>query len=356
MLGRESFFLDRVLEGSGVAARISTITGTVSMAPRYLIEVVVVLFVVTLVFVIYMQAGSLEASYPLVGMFGVAAMRIGPAITMVISNTAILRNQRHGLGVVARDLSELTTIPCTQSECNTSAALPAFSSLELENVTFCYKGSNRPALNRISLTIPAGESVGIVGASGSGKTTLVDVVLGLLVPQSGRILCNGNQLSPQLREWYERVAYLPQEVFLSDQSIKRNIALGIEDLLIDDAVLRQAICQARLSDLIKELPSGIDTLIGERGVRLSGGQRQRVALARAFYHRREVLIMDEATSALDDETEREIVRAIQDFKGNKTMIVIAHRVSTLQHCDRIYRLSEGRIVESGTYQEVIQGR
>ena len=355
ILGREEFFLKRVLNGSRIVSKVATFTGTVSIAPRYLIEVVVVLFVVALVLVIYIQSGSLEESYALIGMFGVASMRLGPSISMVISNTATLRNQRHGLGVLAGDLSETSPLVHLRESSSSDSTKGEFVSLELNDVVYCYNDAGRPALDGISLAISSGESIGLIGESGSGKTTLVDLMLGLLIPKSGEIRFNGCQLASVLNNWRSNVAYLPQEVFLSDQSIRQNIALGIPSSEIDDEFVEQVARQTRLAELISELPSGLDTILGERGVRLSGGQRQRVALARAFYHRREVLVLDEATSALDHETEREIVNEIQELKGKKTMIVIAHRLSTLQHCDRIYRLKKGKIIQVGTYDQVVQG-
>ena len=193
-----------------------------------------------------------------------------------------------------------------------------------------------------------------MGGSGAGKTTLIDVILGLLEPQTGGVLYNGQPMDfNRMREWRSQVAYLPQQVFLIDDTFRRNIALGLDENEIDDVRVVMAAEQAQLADLIKGLPDGIETVLGERGIRLSGGQRQRVALARAFYHQRDVLVLDESTSALDNETEREVVREISQLKGSNTMIVIAHRLTTLQHCDRIYRLDAGCIVDSGSYESII---
>jgi ABC-type bacteriocin/lantibiotic exporter with double-glycine peptidase domain len=317
--------------------------------------VAIVVFVVSLVGVTYVQTGDIEGSYPLVGMFGVAALRLGPAVTMVISSVVILRNQRHGIAMLAIDLTEIRekkTVIMGEGE---SSNETTFGKLELQNVCFTYESSIRPALENISLEVVAGESIGLIGVSGSGKTTLVDVMLGLLQPQSGKILYNGGGMKESLSGWRSNVAYLPQDVFLIDDSLRCNIALGVPENEINEQAVSDAIEKARLKELIPELAKGVDTMIGERGVRLSGGQRQRVALARALYHGRGVLVLDEATSALDNETEREIVAEIQELKGEKTMIVIAHRLTTLQHCDRIYRLKKGKIIQTGTYDQVIHG-
>ncbi len=192
----------------------------------------------------------------------------------------------------------------------------------------------------------------MIGPSGSGKTTLVDLLLGLLEPQAGKLLYNNESFSAAQAEWRSQVAYLPQQVFLFDNTVRCNVALGEDETEVDEARLHEALEQARLSEVVKQLPYGLDTLLGENGVRLSGGQRQRVALARAFYHNRSVLVMDEATSALDNETENEIVEEIERFKGQKTMIVIAHRLSTVLQCDRIYRLENGCIIEVGSPEKL----
>ena len=228
-----------------------------------------------------------------------------------------------------------------------------FSEISFKNVNFCYPNAKRDAIKNINLTIKSGESVGFIGPSGSGKTTLVDVILGLFEPQEGEILYNGLELKSEISNWRAKVAYLPQEIFLIDNSLRCNIAFGFNDKRIDDLNLHNALKQARLSELVDELPQGLNTIIGEHGVRLSGGQRQRVSLARAFYHGRDVLVMDESTSSLDYETEKEIVKEIKRLKGQKTLIVVAHRLSTVRHCDWIYQLREGRIVNQGPPEEIL---
>ena len=223
----------------------------------------------------------------------------------------------------------------------------------MKQVSFSYPITHQKALNQISLEIRSDESIGLIGPSGSGKTTLVDVLLGLLEPQSGEIIFNGKPLNLNLKQWRSQVAYIPQEIFLIDNTLRCNVALGIPETEINDLRLQEALSRARLLEVVEQMPLGLDTLLGERGVRLSGGQRQRVALARSFYHGRNILVMDEATSALDNETESEIIEEIKHLKGQKTLVVIAHRLSTVQHCDRIYRLGNGEIVESGTPEQVL---
>ena len=226
-----------------------------------------------------------------------------------------------------------------------------FQTIELKNVQFSYPDTNKPAINNISLKIKSGDSIGLVGLSGSGKSTLVDILLGLLEVDKGGIFYNNKPLSECLLQWQAQVAYLPQEIFLMDNTLKNNIALGVEDDCIDLDRLNLAIKKAKIKELVSQLPHGVNTSVGEGGVRLSGGQRQRVALARAFYYNKSVLVMDESTSALDYETEREIVNEIKQLKGRVTLIVIAHRLSTIEHCDRVYRLDDGRIIENNNFKE-----
>jgi ABC-type bacteriocin/lantibiotic exporter with double-glycine peptidase domain len=224
----------------------------------------------------------------------------------------------------------------------------------MRSISFKYEGATKASLKEINFSLKKGDSIGIIGTSGAGKTTLIDVLLGLLNPQKGVIYLDDNKLTgDRWDDWRKQVAYIPQEIFLFDDSLKKNIALGIKEELIDDERLNKAVSQAQLRSLVEELPQGVDTIIGEHGVLLSGGQRQRIALARAFYFQRNVLIMDEATSALDDATEKEITKEIRMLKNKVTMIVIAHRFSTVQHCDKIYRLENGEIVAEGSFTEVV---
>lgn len=203
------------------------------------------------------------------------------------------------------------------------------------------------------MSLKRGEAIGIIGTSGSGKTTLINLLLGLLDPDSGEIFFDGLSLQENKELWQRQVAYIPQQILLIDDTLKKNIAFGINEKDIDDEKVTDSIDKASLLNVIKGLPDGVETILGERGVKLSGGQRQRIALARAFYHDRNILIMDESTSALDNETEKEIIREIKKLHGKKTMIVIAHRHSTVAHCDRIYKIEKGMVVEVNTPDKIL---
>ena len=297
--------------------------------------------------------------FPTLVMFGVAAIRLLPAASILSSSLINLRYKRDAVSRLYKDLKIHQQIT-TDSQLLTKFYSPAdiqftpFDRLELKNISFQYSKEVGKSLDNISMTIKSGDSIGLIGTSGSGKTTLVDLMLGLLDSQEGTIKYNEKSFEESLQEWRSQIAYLPQDVFITDSTIKGNIALGINDEKIDEVRVDLALKQSHLLEFVNQLPQGKETSLGERGVRLSGGQRQRIALARAFYHNRNVLVMDESTSALDNDTEREVVAEVGRLKGKITMIVIAHRLSTLQHCDRIYELKQGRIVNSGTYQEILE--
>ena len=202
------------------------------------------------------------------------------------------------------------------------------------------------------LQIPQGASVGIVGGSGAGKSTLVDVLLGLLSPDEGRVLIDGVDITGRLRDWQSMIGYVPQSIYLCDDTLRHNIAFGVSDARFDQAAFERALRAAQLDDFVASLPDGADTVIGERGVRLSGGQRQRVGIARALYNDPEVLVLDEATSALDTDTERQVMDAVEALHGVKTLVIVAHRLTTVAHCDVIYRLERGRVTATGSFAEV----
>jgi ABC-type multidrug transport system fused ATPase/permease subunit len=211
----------------------------------------------------------------------------------------------------------------------------------------------RKTLDAVKISIRKGESIGLIGPSGSGKSTLLDLLLGLLPPNSGKILVDGRDIYSNLRGWQDQIGYVSQSIYLTDDTLRRNIAFGIPSDEIDERSVRSALKAAQLEEFVNELPLGLDTMVGERGVRLSGGQRQRIGIARALYHDPELLVLDEATSALDNETEKGVMDSVAKLHGTKTIIIVAHRLSTVKGCDRLYRLDRGRIVQEGRYSEVV---
>ena len=220
---------------------------------------------------------------------------------------------------------------------------PLLAPIRVEQLRFAYEEGQEPVLRDLNLQISPGSSVGIMGATGAGKTTLVDLILGLLEPQQGRILYGNLDIHENIRQWQARIGYVPQNIYLTDDSIRANVALGLYSHQIDDESVWRALEAAQLADFVRSLPKGLDTVIGERGVRISGGQRQRIGIARALYYDPEILFLDEATAALDTATEAAVMESVRALSGKKTCIIIAHRRSTIQNCDAIYELREGRL-------------
>ena len=357
IIGKEQYFYEKLYSGARVSAENGVKAGLIRTAPRFLIEFFLVGFIVALVVGTIQLDQDIQTLIPTLGIFGFASLRLMPSATSITNSLLVFRFNRHAVSLLHADvIASKKTDQVKKKSSPTLKKDDIFRDITFRNIQFKYPNTNHPALKKVSLSIRAGESIGLMGESGSGKTTLIDVMMGLLDPQEGEIIYNGKPMSETLSKWRSQVAYMPQQVFIIDNTFRCNIALGINDEEINDIQLHEAIRQARLKELVEQLPNGVETLLGERGIRLSGGQRQRVALARAFYHGRSVLVMDEATSSLDNETELEIVDEIKHLKGKKTMIVIAHRLSTVQHCNQIYRLKNGEIIDSGAPEQMLDNK
>lgn len=349
-LGVERHFIRGVSNSATTAARVATKSLLVSIFPRYFMEVSLVAFVVAFVVISLRMGGTASDVIPLLALFGVAGLRLLPSVSSILSSVAIVR---YSLPAVKQLCADLELAPAPAARIGAKVTAPEkFEELSLQHVYFTYAGSERQVICDVSLDVRARQAIGIVGSSGAGKTTLIDLILGLLVPQRGVVSVNGIPVTDDLDSWWSMVAYIPQSVFLSDDTIRRNIALGLTEDLIDEDKIDGAIEAAQLGEFIRELPGGKGTVVGDHGIRLSGGQRQRIAIARALYFDRQVFIFDEATSALDSKTEAEIVSAIGALRGSKTMIVIAHRLSTLAYCDRVIALNRGQIV--GEYASIYE--
>jgi ATP-binding cassette subfamily C protein len=292
------------------------------------------------------------------GLFAYTGFRVVPSANRIMLNVGYMREAQPWIRGMDDDMRRLR-LPAPRPFEPSPPLLQ--SALSCEDVTFQYEESAAPALAHITFSIARGESIGIVGPTGAGKSTLVDVLLGLLAPTSGRVLIDGEPLAGRERAWQRQVGYVPQDVYLLDDTLRRNIAFGIPDGAIDERRLAAAVAQARLDDVVTALPKLLDTVVGENGVRFSGGQRQRVAIARALYHDPPVLVFDEATAALDNQTEREVTEAISRLRqgfggqaahGSRTVIAIAHRLSTVKGCDRLIYLRDGKLAGIGTFQEL----
>jgi len=289
---------------------------------------------------------DMETLIPQLGVFMLAAFKLLPAISRLVNNiTQILRQKRSismvYSGLFEQDQAFTTDVPEPES-------VSVSQDITISNLTFKYPKTRKPVLKRASLVIPHKKSVAIVGPSGSGKTTLVDIILGILAPQQGYVIYNGKSVHHHFAEWAINVGYIPQVIYLLDESILENVAFGVDKKDIDEGRVWQALAEAQLKDFVETLPDGIQTEVGERGVRLSGGQRQRIGIARALYGNPEILVLDEATAALDNETEKAVMEAIKGLKGSKTVIIVAHRLSTIEHCDIIYKVDNGIVAHVGT--------
>ncbi|HEY9848473.1 MAG TPA: ABC transporter ATP-binding protein [Leptolyngbyaceae cyanobacterium] len=328
-------------------------------SPRFIVETLLIAFLIGFISISLLFNQNIQELTSTLSIFALASIRLIPAFTNLANGLSILRNSSYSLNQLYSDLKELETIEhesASESITHSNSRdrkIDFTNEIILDEVTYCYPNASRKALDGISLTIPKGKSIALIGKSGAGKTTLVDVILGLLKPNLGDIKVDNKSIYENVRSWQNIIGYIPQSIFLMDDTIERNIAFGVPDNLIDPDRLNKAIEAAQLEEVIENLPQGVKTRVGERGVMLSGGQRQRVGIARALYHEREILVLDEATSALDNETEALVTEAIKSLSGTKTMIIIAHRLTTVEHCDRIYLMDKGKIVESGSYAEVV---
>lgn len=363
VLGCESYFEAQMEQQTKKYAYNNTMAAGYGNLPRFVVEAFMISFLIgfTLLF-IQLEPNNSQNLTSVLGIFALASIRLLPATGNLISGINVIRTNVHALDKLFLDLKELEADRQISgnypklSDRNHKNPISFKNKIDLENLIYRYPNAKKDALKEIDLTIEKGQSIGLIGKSGSGKTTLVDVILGLFLPQSGDIKVDGVSIYDNLRGWQDQLGYVPQSIFLTDDTLERNIAFGIPDEEIDRNRLRQAIEMAQLSEVVEQLPNGVNTMVGERGVLLSGGQRQRVGIARVLYHQREILVFDEATAALDTETEKLVTEATKALAGTKTIIIIAHRLSTIEHCDRIYQLEQGRIIKSGTYQEVVLDR
>ena len=367
IIGCESYFEDQMEEQSKIYAESSTSASAYGNLSRFVLEPLMMSFLIGFTFLfITLNQDKTQNLTGVLGIFALASVRLLPAVGNLISGINVIRGNSYSLDRLFFDFKELekeNLISNFDSARVSKKLLPKgqqtfqFSDrVILNSLTFQYPNTTRNVLEEISLSIRKGESIGLIGKSGAGKTTLVDVILGLFIPQFGDIKVDGVSVYSNLRAWQNMLGYVPQSIFLIDNTLERNIAFGVPDHLIDQNKLKKAIAMAQLGKVVEQLPDGVKTIIGERGVLLSGGQRQRVGIARVLYHEREILVFDEATAALDTETEHLITEATKALAGSKTIIIIAHRLSTIEHCDCIYQLEQGRILKSGSYQEVIVGR
>ena len=353
ILGKQNFFEDILKENVDIYAKNNIYADLIRTQPKHIIELIfVIAFTLAVVFFTPLQ-NDFQTLIPTLGVFLFAAIRLMPTLNQMLASVNVLRIGYYPTTLLFEDMT--TKQDLEEDDYKANILKDGFTSMLLKNVFFSYKNDKEHQLNGISLQVDKNKSIGLFGQSGSGKTTLVDVMLGLLEPSKGEIHLN-NKIVKNNKEFRNLVAYIPQDIFIINDSVKNNITLTGRDEVIDDVLLEDVVLRSRLKEVVNNLPEGINTNIGERGVKLSGGQKQRIAIARALYNKREVLIMDEATSALDNNTEKEIIDEIRKLKGKVTMVVIAHRLTTLQHCDEIYEISNGRISEKYNYEDISKSK
>ncbi|MDB2680188.1 ABC transporter ATP-binding protein/permease, partial [Methylophilaceae bacterium] len=356
ILKKESFFQSKISKEAKKFGDNEANIRILTSSTRYLLELLLVGFVVLLVTIILYIGDNLQTLIPILAIFGVASLRLLPSINSLSSNLVNMRFARNAVSLLKNDLEYIRNVEIKKRQnINKNISNTGdFNILKVENISYSYEGSKSKAIENVSFELKRGESIGIIGSSGSGKTTLINLLLGLLNPDSGNIFINKTLLNENIDNWQSQVAFIPQTLLIVDDTLKINITMSDDEKNIDYKRLSDSIVNASLKNLVKKLKLGVDTVLGEGGAKLSGGERQRVILARAFYHNRNILVMDESTSSLDDETEQEITREIKKLHREKTMIVIAHRHSTLAHCDKIYRMEAGKIIDQGTPEKMLK--
>lgn len=354
-LGAEEEFIRRFAETGPRWVRAKAWTNVLAELPRFALEVLSLGTVLVVFLVLALSGTGLEDMLPTLVLFGFAGYKLVPSFHQVFVGASQATNAVPAIRTVRAELEEEVEGPPP------GAGRPAepvriTRAIELDRVTFSYPGASAPALREICARIPAGERVGVVGPTGAGKTTLVDVLLGLLVPESGEIRVDGEVLDMRERGrgWRAGVGYVPQSIFLSDDTIANNIAFGVSEAEVDRERVERAAARAELDPLVRRLPEGYDTPVGERGVRLSGGQRQRIGIARALYRDPSLLLLDEATSALDGATEEAVMESVYGLERERTVVIVAHRLTTVEPCDRILLLEGGRLVGEGSFDELME--
>ena len=355
-LGRESYFLNKYKSHNKSSARPDIKQTFLQEIPRFWFEMLAISGLCIMIIVLGMQGKNAITLFSTLAVFAAAAFRIMPSVTRIL---AAFQSLRYSLPVLDKLYNELNPSVLggsfSLSEEELGKTNSEFSNtLTLKNVTYTYPNSKSSSLINVSLNINHGECIGIIGASGSGKSTLVDLILGLLTPNIGDVVVDGENIKRSKRNWQKQIGYVPQSIFLTDDSLRSNIAFGISDDKIDDLLIDQAVYLAQLKELVSSLPDGLETFVGERGVRLSGGQRQRIGIARALYYNPKILVFDEATSSLDSNTETQIMKTVHKLHKDKTIIIVAHRLSTVQDCDRLYKLEFGKIIEEGSSKDILK--
>ncbi len=355
LMGYENYMIKRYSKPAAEFARLHVSTAMMGYIPKYITEVLAFGGIIIIVLYLLATTSGLDEFLPIIGIYAFSTYRLLPSIQSIFSGMATVRFNTHALDVLFKDMHSFNMTDDVD-RVRVTTSLPFKKELELRNITFTYPGTNKPFIKDLNIKVSANTSVAFVGTTGAGKTTLANIILGLLSPDGGKIIVDGIEVDDgNLQSWQRNLGYIPQDIYLQDDKISRNIAFGIPEKKIDMNTVIKAAKIANIHDFVmEELPDKYDTIVGEKAIRLSGGQKQRIGIARAVYHDPEVLVLDEATSALDGATEQEVFKAIENVARTKTLIMIAHRLTTIQECDVIYVLENGNIVGCGKYDELMK--
>ena len=349
VLHREAFFADNYETSGKIGAGYSKRYAVMNNMPRLLIETIFIASILGYIIAYILSGNDATTLMPLLVAFGVAAIRMMPSVNRINTYLTDISYFKPCLDYVYENMN-INEISRRNNQtlrlADKAKAMRLHDKIELKKIVYAYPNTDKLIFDHAYMAIPYGKSVGIMGTSGAGKSTIVDILLGLLKVKEGSITCDGVDIFDNYPAWLAQIGYIPQSIYLVDEPIRNNIAFGIADDEIDDERIWETLEEAQLKDFIKTLPDGIDTPIGDRGIRISGGQRQRLGIARALYHNPEILVFDEATSALDNETEAAVMEAINSFHGKKTMVIIAHRLNTIEKCDIIYKVADGKIEQT----------
>ena len=356
LLGRSNYFKERFNKAGNILSHSLGTNRAMEKTPRYFMEWLG--FTIIIVLVLYLlktSQGNLGIILPVLSAYALAGMKLLPALQQIYHSIAQVKGNISAYETIQEDLKNSNATETSQKVETNQQVWSKHNEINLKNITFNYPDKANPAIENISLTIKPNTTVGFVGTTGSGKSTLIDIILGLIKPQQGEIAIDGTPLTKKnLRMWQNKIGFVPQTIFLTEDTIAENITFGIPQDLIDYVQIKKVLKLAHLEEWVSQLEKGVYTKVGERGVQVSGGQKQRIGIARALYNEADVLVFDEATSALDGITEKNIMNAINKFTGQKTLIIIAHRMKTVEKCNQIFMMENGRVVDRGTYQQLLE--
>lgn len=345
VLGREEYFVRNYDKYYGLYARILRLNKLISITPKYIVEASCMTGLLGAIIgkMFWGQREDIVTFIPQIAVFAVAGFKLMPSVGKINEHISNILFAIPSVELIYNDLKEIEDLK--KQEVDENQEWKFTEGITAKGISYAYPNTEKWILDGAACRIPKGKTVAFIGGSGAGKTTMVDILLGLLTPQIGKVMAGEINVFKNLSGWHKQIGYIPQTIYLSDESIRNNVAFGIEENEIDDEAVKKAIQKAQLSEFIDTLPEGLETIVGDRGVRLSGGQRQRIGIARALYHDPEILVLDEATSALDNETETAVMESIESLQGVKTIIIIAHRLTTIRNADIIYEVEDGKVVE-----------